>query len=61
VAQQFGTDNRILFAYFVTNISAGGSYQFTYQIKEGISNDRIGYLILQQEGVIDQLHKNKKI
>jgi DNA mismatch repair protein MutS len=61
VAQQFGTDNRILFAYFVTNISASGSYQFTYQIKEGISNDRIGYLILQQEGVIDQLHKNKKI
>jgi hypothetical protein len=25
--------------------------EFSYQIKEGISNDRIGYLILKREGV----------
>jgi len=55
VAQQFNADSRIVFAHFVTNISAGGQYTFTYQLKPGISNDRIGYLILQQEGVIDLL------
>jgi len=57
VAQQFSNDSRVLFSYFVTNISAEGAYEFTYKLKEGISNDRIGYLILQQEGVIDLLHK----
>lgn len=55
VAQQFSNDNRILFAHFVTNISGEGQYTFTYHLKPGISNDRIGYLILQQEGVIDLL------
>jgi DNA mismatch repair protein MutS len=57
VAQQFNDEKRILFCYFVTNISSGGDYKFTYQLAEGISNDRIGYLILQQEGVIDMLRK----
>ncbi len=57
VAQQFSNDKRILFSYFVTNISAEGDYRFTYRLEDGISNDRIGYLILQQEGVIDMLRK----
>jgi DNA mismatch repair ATPase MutS len=56
VAQQFSGNSKIIFAYFVTNISSGGAYKFTYQLKEGISNDRIGYIILQQEGVIDMLN-----
>jgi len=60
VAQQFSTDSRILFHYFVTNIRDGGNYEFTYKLKEGISNDRIGYLILQQEGVIEMLHAGHK-
>jgi DNA mismatch repair ATPase MutS len=60
VAQQFSGDSRILFYHFVTNISAEGSYVFTYALKEGISNDRIGYLILQQEGVIDMLRAGNK-
>lgn len=55
VAQQFKDDSKVIFAHFVTNISADGNYDFTYQLKEGISNDRIGYLILQQEGVIRML------
>ncbi|MBX2904816.1 MAG: hypothetical protein KF744_02175 [Taibaiella sp.] len=59
VAQQFNADERIVFAHFVTNISADGQYTFTYQLKPGISNDRIGYLILQQEGVIDLLSSRK--
>lgn len=59
VAQQFSSDSRILFYYFVTNISASGEYKFTYQLRQGISDDRIGYLILQQEGVIDMLKKKQ--
>jgi DNA mismatch repair protein MutS len=57
VAQQFAEEKGILFAYFVTNLSKEGGYEFTYQLKTGISNDRIGYLILQKEGVLDLLHK----
>jgi DNA mismatch repair protein MutS len=57
VAQQCSTNKGILFSYFVTDITEGGDYKFTYELKEGISNDRIGYRILQQEGVIDLLSK----
>lgn len=44
----------ILFRYFETHDNAG-QLSFSYQLKEGVSNDRIGYVILQREGVIDQL------
>jgi DNA mismatch repair ATPase MutS len=57
VAQHFSNDTRILFSYFVTNMGGDANYAFTYELKEGVSNDRIGYLILQQEGVIDLLNK----
>ncbi len=58
VAQQFSKNNDILFSYFVTNMAEAGSYEFTYELKSGISNDRIGYRILQKEGVIDLLHQS---
>jgi hypothetical protein len=29
--------------------------EFNYQLKQGISNDRLGYLILEREGVVDLL------
>ena len=57
VAQQFAANNGILFSYFVTNLSNEGQYEFTYKLSEGISDDRIGYLILQKEGVISLLNK----
>ena len=57
VAQQFSVDDGINFSYFVTNMSENGGYEFTYELKEGISNDRIGYLILLKEGIIDLLRK----
>lgn len=55
VAQHFKERNDILFAYFVTQMGSDGGYQFSYELKEGISNDRIGYRILQKEGVLDLL------
>ncbi len=61
VAQQFKEDNvknkEILFYYFVTTMSAEGDYKFTYELKNGISDDRIGYRILQKEGVIELLNR----
>ncbi len=62
VAQQFKADNvrnkEILFYYFVTTMSTAGEYKFTYELKSGISDDRIGYRILQKEGVIDLLNRS---
>ncbi len=44
----------IKFSYFETNV-VNDQLQFEYQLKDGISNDRLGYLILQKEGVVDLL------
>jgi len=40
----------IQFRYFETSME-NDQLEFSYQLKEGISNDRIGYLILKREGV----------
>lgn len=44
----------IKFSYFETKIE-NGQLLFSYQLKEGISNDRLGYLILKREGVVNML------
>ena len=46
----------IQFRYFETSI-IDDQLVFSYQLKEGISNDRLGYLILKKEGVVDMLNK----
>jgi len=46
----------ILFRYFETNV-VDDQLEFSYQLKEGISNDRIGYLILKREKVVEMLEK----
>lgn len=46
----------ILFRYFETSIQ-NEQLVFSYQLREGISNDRLGYLILKKEGVVDMLHQ----
>lgn len=42
----------MFFSYCHTEISEGEKYRFTYQLKEGVSNDRIGFLVLKNEGVL---------
>ena len=59
VAHKFQDHKEILFAYFVTEME-NDDYKFTYELKPGISNDRIGYRILQQEGVISLLQNKAK-
>jgi len=46
----------ISFRYFETTVT-GEQLEFSYLLKEGISNDRLGYLILKKEGVVDLLSK----
>jgi DNA mismatch repair ATPase MutS len=60
VAQHFSTRPDILFACFITDMTSDGGYQFSYELRQGISNDRIGYRILQREGVLDLLHRHHK-
>ncbi len=46
----------ISFKYFETNVT-GDQLEFSYQLKDGISNDRIGYVILRREKVVEMLEK----
>ena len=45
----------IQFRYFETHVQ-DDQLAFSYQLKEGISNDRLGYLILKREGVVELLN-----
>ncbi|MGC4036855.1 MAG: DNA mismatch repair protein MutS [Chitinophagaceae bacterium] len=46
----------ISFKYFETNVK-DDQLEFSYQLKEGVSNDRLGYLILKREKVVELLEK----
>ena len=46
----------ICFKYFETRIH-NGQLEFPYQLRDGISNDRLGYLILEREKVVELLEK----
>lgn len=44
----------IVFKYFETYF-ANNELQFSYRLKDGVSNDRLGYHILEREGVVRML------
>jgi DNA mismatch repair protein MutS len=46
----------ISFKYFETNVK-DEQLEFSYQLRDGISNDRIGYVILKREKVVELLEK----
>ena len=48
--------SNIQFRYFETEVN-NDQLSFSYHLKEGISNDRLGYLILKREGVVGLLNK----
>jgi DNA mismatch repair ATPase MutS len=54
IAESLRAHTNIRFSYFETG-SAGGKLHFSYRLREGVSNDRFGYLILENEGVVDLL------
>jgi DNA mismatch repair ATPase MutS len=49
----------IKFSYFETEVHQK-ELIFHYQLKQGVSQDRLGYLILEREGVVDLLEKMTK-
>ena len=48
--------SNIQFKYFETEVGADDYLKFNYKLKDGISNDRLGYLILKREGVVEKLN-----
>lgn len=54
IGEELKTHSNIQFKYFETAIN-NGELAFSYQLKNGISNDKLGYLILEREGVVDIL------
>ncbi|HMK24452.1 MAG TPA: hypothetical protein VK483_00380 [Chitinophagaceae bacterium] len=56
IGEELKTYPNISFRYFETNVK-DDQLEFTYQLKEGISEDRIGYVILKREKVVDMLEK----
>lgn len=46
----------ISFRFFETHVN-NEQLEFSYQLQEGISNDRLGYVILKREKVVDMLEK----
>lgn len=56
IGEELKTYPNISFRYFETNVK-DDQLEFTYQLKEGISEDRIGYVILKREKVVEMLEK----
>ena len=56
IGDELKTFPTITFRYFET-IEKQDQLEFSYQLKEGISNDRFGYLILKKEKVVEMLDK----
>ena len=54
IAENLKGYQNIDFKYFETEVT-DGNLIFNYQLKDGVSNDRLGYLILKKEKVIELL------
>lgn len=54
IGEQLSVSPNISFKYFETLVNED-ELSFSYQLKEGISNDRIGYLILKREKILELL------
>jgi DNA mismatch repair ATPase MutS len=56
IGEELKQYSNISFRYFETT-AKDDQLNFSYQLKEGISNDRLGYLILKREKVVEMLEK----
>ncbi len=54
IGEELKVNKNIHFSYFETQV-VDDQLNFNYQLKDGISNDRLGYLILKKEGVVKML------
>lgn len=53
-------EKTISFVYLPTELRDAKPF-YTYQLKEGISNDRYGMIIVQREGILDMLNKSARM
>jgi DNA mismatch repair ATPase MutS len=58
LAEALQEEPNILFKYFESEVIADNLH-FTYQLKDGIAKEKIGYLILKREKVLDLLKEIK--
>ncbi len=56
IGESLKTESGIVYRYFETDVRPDALH-FSYQLKEGISQDRIGYRILEREGVVNLLQQ----
>lgn len=56
IGEELKAYSNISFKYFETAVLED-QLKFSYQLKDGISNDRIGYVILKREKVVEMLEK----
>ncbi|SDC33680.1 MutS-related protein [Niabella drilacis] len=56
IGEDLAEEKSIAFKHFETTVN-GDTLSFSYQLKEGISKDRLGYFILKKEKVIDLLER----
>jgi DNA mismatch repair ATPase MutS len=56
IGESLKTYSNISFKYFETIVD-DEQLRFSYQLKDGLSEDRLGYLILKKEKVIELLDK----
>jgi DNA mismatch repair protein MutS len=56
IGEELASYPNISFKYFETAVE-DDQLAFSYQLKDGISNDRLGYLILKREKVVEMLEK----
>ena len=54
IGQELKEYPNISFKYFETSVK-DDQLEFSYQLKDGVSNDRLGYLILKREKVVELL------
>jgi DNA mismatch repair ATPase MutS len=51
VAVHFDQHPKIRFKYFETKLYDDDRFEYTYQLKDGVSNEKLGLLILKREGI----------
>lgn len=58
IADELRGEDQIIFKYFQSEV-VDDNLQFTYELKDGIAKEKIGFLILKKEKVIELLEKMK--
>jgi DNA mismatch repair ATPase MutS len=56
IADELKQHPNISFKYFETTV-LDDQLQFSYQLNDGVSDDRIGYVILRREKVVEMLER----